>query len=267
MDREAVERLTGAAVTGTRPVAGGYTNAVRCVATLADGRTVFVKAINEETRGWLRAEQAAYAAIDGSFMPTVVAAGDGTLVLEDLSGAHWPPPWSDTDLRAVRDALAELHALTPPPGLPAPEDNEDLRGGWRAIAEAPEPFLSLGVAEPAWLEANLTVLRDAGEHARVDGDSVVHMDIRSDNLCLAGGRCRIVDWNWVCRGNPDLDLAFWMPSLRLEGGPEPAGRSPRHPARPAGGRAAVGGARAGAQPPSSALTSPDRIASRAISAR
>jgi hypothetical protein len=27
----------------------------------------------------------------------------------------------------------------------------------------------------------------------------------------------------VCRGNPDLDDAFWLPSLHLEGGPEPSG--------------------------------------------
>jgi aminoglycoside phosphotransferase (APT) family kinase protein len=49
----------------------------------------------------------------------------------------------------------------------------------------------------------------------------VHLDVRSDNLCLRDGRCLIVDWNWAARGNPQLDLTFWLPSLRLEGGPEP----------------------------------------------
>ena len=31
----------------------------------------------------------------------------------------------------------------------------------------------------------------------------------------------VVDWNWACVGNPDLDVAFWLPSLGMEGGPEP----------------------------------------------
>jgi hypothetical protein len=31
----------------------------------------------------------------------------------------------------------------------------------------------------------------------------------------------LVDWNWACRGNPKLDVAGWLPSLALEGGPAP----------------------------------------------
>jgi hypothetical protein len=31
----------------------------------------------------------------------------------------------------------------------------------------------------------------------------------------------LVDWNHACIGNADLDLAFWLPSLHLEGGPPP----------------------------------------------
>jgi hypothetical protein len=35
------------------------------------------------------------------------------------------------------------------------------------------------------------------------------------------GRAVLVDWNLACRGNGRFDIAFWLPSLRLEGGPEP----------------------------------------------
>jgi Ser/Thr protein kinase RdoA (MazF antagonist) len=185
---------------------------------------VFVKeAVDEQTLGWLRAEQAIYDAMAGSFMPAVVASGDGILILEDLSPAHWPPPWSPGHVEAVRRALDELHALAPPPALPGPEDKEDLRGGWRTVAASPAPFLSLGMCTPEWLEHGLPALVDASDRAALDGDSVIHMDVRSDNLCLIDGRCKLVDWNWACRGNPDLDVAYWLPSLRLEGGPEPEG--------------------------------------------
>jgi hypothetical protein len=214
--------LLGSPVVAERPVAGGYTLALRRVVTLADGRTAFVKsAVDELTRGWLEAEQRIYAAVSGPFMPQVLAAAPGVLVLEDLSDAHWPPPWRDGDVQAVVDALAALHAVPPPPGLPHPQEADDLMGGWPAVAADPEPFLSLGLASRDWLEASLPALLDAAARADLDGDSLVHLDIRSDNLCLRDGRCLIVDWNWAARGNPQLDLAFWLPSLRLEGGPEP----------------------------------------------
>ena len=29
----------------------------------------------------------------------------------------------------------------------------------------------------------------------------------------------LVDWNWAGLGNPLVDLAFWLPSLFMEGGP------------------------------------------------
>jgi hypothetical protein len=218
----AVERLLGAPVIGERPVSGGYTMALRRIVTLADGRTAFVKApVDDLTREWLRAEQRIYAQVSGTFLPEMLACDDDVLVLEDLSDGHWPPPWRDGDVRAVIEALDRLHALTPPPGLPHPQEVDDLRGGWADVAADPEPFLSLGLASAAWLRESLPALLDAAERAQLDGDSLVHLDVRSDNLCLRDGRCLIVDWNWAARGNPRLDLAFWLPSLRLEGGPEP----------------------------------------------
>jgi hypothetical protein len=217
-----VERLLGSPVVAERVVSGGYTLAQRRVVTLADGRTAFVKtAVDDDTRGWLDAEQRIYAAVSGPFMPRVLAAEPGVLVLEDLSDAHWPPPWRDGDVQAVLHALDALHAAPPPPGLRHPQEVDDLRGGWPHVAKDPEPFLALGLVSPAWLEASLPALLDAAARAQLDGDSLVHLDIRSDNLCLRDGRCVIVDWNWAARGNPQLDLIFWLPSLRLEGGPEP----------------------------------------------
>jgi hypothetical protein len=31
----------------------------------------------------------------------------------------------------------------------------------------------------------------------------------------------LVDWNLACLANPTLDLASWLPSLEMEGGPAP----------------------------------------------
>jgi Ser/Thr protein kinase RdoA (MazF antagonist) len=55
----------------------------------------------------------------------------------------------------------------------------------------------------------------------LDGPSLVHLDVRSDNVGFAGDRAVIVDWNWAHRGNPTVDIAVWLPSLHAEGGPAP----------------------------------------------
>ena len=50
------------------------------------------------------------------------------------------------------------------------------------------PFLRLGLCSRNWLELALPTLIDAAEGARLEGDSLLHLDIRSDNLCFRGDR-------------------------------------------------------------------------------
>ena len=94
--------LTGRRPVGFRRAAGGYTPAERWVVTLAGGDSVFAKiGVDSLTAGWLRDERRVYASIDGDFMPEVLGWCDGerpVLLLEDLSGCSWPPPW---DARGV----------------------------------------------------------------------------------------------------------------------------------------------------------------------
>ena len=208
------------------PVSGGYTQAVRLLADLQDGSRAFVKiAIDELTAGWLRDEHRIYSAVRGFFLPELLGFDDDgerpALALEDLSTAHWPPPWPDGSVEAVLRALDELHAVQPPPGVPRIEQVERLFLGWDEVQRDPRPFLSLGLCSQVWLEHALPILRKAAETAPFAGDALLHLDVRSDNVCLLGGRALLVDWNAACVGNADVDLAAWLPSLRTEGGPEP----------------------------------------------
>ena len=70
-------------------------------------------------------------------------------------------------------------------------------------------------------ENALPVLLRTAEEAELAGDELLHLDVRSDNLCFLDSRAVLVDWNLACVGNGWFDVAFWLPSLRLEGGPEP----------------------------------------------
>jgi hypothetical protein len=172
---------------------------------------------------WLRDERAAYAAFDGPFVPRLLGWEDGErplLVLEDLSpGAHWPPPWRPGDVDAVLAALGEVAAA--PVLAPLPRLVDDSIGGWPAVARDPEPFLRLGLVSREWLDRALPLLIGAWETTPIAGEALVHCDVRSDNLCLRDGRAIIFDWNHARIGNPDFDIAFWLPSLALEGGPQP----------------------------------------------
>jgi aminoglycoside phosphotransferase (APT) family kinase protein len=93
--------------------------------------------------------------------------------------------------------------------------------GWEEVAADPEPFLSLGLVSRAWLPAALPTLSAAATEAQLAGDALLHLDVRSDNICLHRGRAYLVDWNWATVGNPTFDLAAWLPSLHAEGGPPP----------------------------------------------
>jgi hypothetical protein len=223
-----VARAVGAATVDWEPIeSGGYgrVNAHWRV-VLGDGRTAFVKhALTDDAIEWLRTERLVYESVSGLFMPTYLGAHDerGTtlLVLEDLSRAEWPPPWSAQRIEAVLASLDALHATRPPDGIEPLAAMRESVVGWSRIAADPEPFLATGLCSGAWLEQGLPALLRAGEEAALVGDDLLHFDVRSDNLCFVDGRAVLVDWNLACSGNGRFDVAFWLPSLRLEGGPEP----------------------------------------------
>ena len=223
-----VARATGSGVRRAQPVSGrGFTlNTLRWRVELDDGSSAFVKlALDELAAGWLRDELRVYVPIQAAFMPKLLGWSEDPermfLVLKDLTGARWPPPWRPGDFEAARAALDEVHATPAPPGLPQLADLHDDLNGWEEIAADPEPLLATGLCSRAWLEAALPVLREASAGSPLAGDELLHLDVRSDNLCFVGDRVVLVDWNQACVGNPAVDLAAWLPSLSLEGGPEP----------------------------------------------
>ena len=219
--------MVGAAPLKGQPVVGGgyAENTADWRVELDDGRSVFVKqALDALAAGWLRAEHRVYAAVSAPFMPKLEGWQDGDrplLVLEDLGDAHWPPPWRDGDVDAVFAALEAVAATPPPAGVPALEERRDSLNGWELVAEDPEPLLSTGLCSRKWLDSALPALREAAAGCDLDGDALVHFDVRSDNLCFRDGRVLLVDWNFACAGNALIDVVGWLPSLRLEGGPEP----------------------------------------------
>jgi len=210
---------------GWRRVEGGYTAAERWVVQLSDATSRFVKiAAGGRTAAWLRAEYRVYSQLDAAFLPQLYGWNDDgrlpILVLEDLSRAHWPPPWQPGQVESVLRALARVHA-TRLPLQKFDEEHTDVLGAWERVGKDPLPFLSAGLCSRAWLTQALPALSETARKAPIEGEELVHFDVRSDNICFAGARTVLVDWNWAARGNGLLDLAFWAPSLHAEGGPRP----------------------------------------------
>jgi len=220
------ERILGTeAKNWARVVSRGYSVNEHWTVGFADGSRAFLKLASVDPGPqWVRDERRVFECVDGSFMPLLLGFEDGDrplLILEDmLPDARWPPPWQPGDIDAVLAALNEV-ASAPLSGE-LPRLAEGAVSGWKDVAEDPAPFLGLRIVTAEWLERSLPALLEASDPALLDGGSLVHCDVRSDNLCLRGGRAVLLDWNHARVGNPAFDVAFWLPSLALEGGPDPA---------------------------------------------
>ncbi|HVF66170.1 MAG TPA: phosphotransferase [Pyrinomonadaceae bacterium] len=218
-----MERLVGARVESYRRVEGGYTPALRLLCETGKGRVFAKVGTTPLTREFLRREIKVYNSLSGDFMPRLLASDDDEsdplLVIEDLSAHHWPPPWDGRSIELTLAQIDALHDARAP--LETYAQAHGAEPNWRAVEANPGPFLSLGLADAAWLEAALPTLVRYDESCPTAGDSLTHWDLRSDNICVTGGRAVFVDWNLACLSNPRLDLGFWLPSLAYEAGVEP----------------------------------------------
>ena len=222
---ERIQKLMASPAVEWRTLRKGHTAAETWLMRFESGKSAFVKhATDEQTASWLKSERAVYEAVRGDFLPDLLGWDGGDfpiLILEDLSHAGTVPPWTEEAIERVF-ALLEVLARTQLPDTFRPLTSyPEPFEGWHQIAKAPAPFLRLGLVAPRWLDAALPDLLQAEKAADLRGDSLVHTDLRSDNIFFHRDLTMLIDWNWACRGNPKFDLVSWLPSLHTEGGPPP----------------------------------------------
>lgn len=232
----AATRLGAAVVEAvTQPL--GFSPGVAVRLRGANGRRLFLKAVSAATNvgavAMHRREASVLASLpNGVPVPRLVDLyDDGTwvgLLLDDVEGVSPRLPWRRAELSRVLDTVAELHAtLTPSPAGP-PDASSTLRAlfdGWRSLAGAangPPPGLDpWAVAHLDWLAAT-----EMGVGAAVAGDTLLHCDLRADNVLLASGaasdrRTWIVDWPHAAVGAAWVDAVLMAPSVTMQGGPPP----------------------------------------------
>ncbi len=230
--------LGGGAPDAVRDLAGGFSPGATSVLEWPD-RSVFVKAVgtelNPDSPGLHRREAVVSAALPRSpRLPRLVETYDDgdwvALAFDAVDGRPPRHPWDARELALVVEALAAMHdELTPSPAPSIePLDVFERRnfGGWAMLAALDEPPAGL---DP-WARAHLGELADveSGWPAACQGPTLVHGDVRSDNVLLTRDGVVFVDWPHAAVGNPAFDVVVWAPSVVLEGGPPPEELLSRH---------------------------------------
>jgi hypothetical protein len=225
--RARVEERLGEPVLGWVSHDSGYSPGPALTLVTATDR-VFVKAADvaaHPVAAQLHRREALVASVLPADLPApafrwVLDDDEWVVVGFDAVDGHPPGlPWVDGDVRAVArlvDVLAAVDAREL-----QPFDAEGAFQGWEKLAGGENAEL-LDTYDP-WVVQNLDrlALIEPTSTEAAAGSSLVHGDLRGDNVLLTDGGALAIDWPYAARGAAFCDLVGWLPSLRIEGGPDP----------------------------------------------
>lgn len=251
--RAAAEQRLGGAVTAAVTQPGGFSPGAAARLKLDSGRRAFAKAVgpelNPDSPGIYRAEARIAAALPAAawapgFLGVIDSGGWVLLLFEDIDGAMPAQPWRAPELARVLAAVTDLAAALTPAPLAAPtvaDAHAASFTGWRQLAaehqatqhqaaQKNQAARNQAALDP-WAREHLAGLAEleSGWADAAEGTSLVHSDLRSDNILLTADRVVFVDWPWACRAAPWFDLVAMLPSIALGGGPPPAEILAAHP--------------------------------------
>lgn len=123
------------------------------------------------------------------------------------AAAMWDEFWDDAPASAA--ALADRLTITGPATAEQEREGVDvlpkqLEAAWEAFAEAVDADVS---------DAVLALLADPEPLATAleqRGSTLIHGDLRDENIGLADGRLVLLDWGVATRGHPAVELAWYM---------------------------------------------------------
>jgi len=245
--RSLITGRLGASVVHAASQGAGFTPGFASRLACADGRRGFVKAASSAIqviadcyRDEARISSALPPGLPVPRLQWVADDGDWVvLCFDDIAGRTPQRPWQPAELSLVLDTMAELSAaLTPAPrDLVVPTVQhalaDDVTGWRRLLADGVDVTAVPGGGDWVAHHVDELVQWEASALQLCAGDTLVHSDLRSDNVILsATGRAFVCDWNWPCLAAPWLDLVLLLPSAHADGfdadallAVHPAGRS------------------------------------------
>lgn len=224
--RARIEQLVDGRVVAAVSCPSGFSPGFASRLRLADGRRVFVKAIDGQD--WpdqvdaYRAEAQVAAALPAE-VPAPGHLGstdDGrwvVLAFDELDGHEPAQPWQPAELERAVDAFTQLSQAVTPSPVALPHEHPRL-GGWSALADDPDRVARLPTSS-RWAAEHVTQLVDL-EHEGLSaarGDTLVHFDSYSFNLILTSDRVYVVDWPHARLGAPYLELLLLLSSAAADG--------------------------------------------------
>lgn len=234
--RTRIAALAGADVVSETTATSGFSPGYAATLDLGDGTSVFVKAVSPEQNPRSPELARAEARVNGMLPPEVPAPAllwshdDGSWVLLGFTvvDARAPElPWQPADLDRALDALAGLCRVTAPRAM-APLGGlvEPMFTGWRHLAAEPEHLeraVEAAAGDGDWVRRHLPELveQERAGVAATRGTSLVHGDLRADNLLYEDGTVWLVDWPHAGAGVPWFDLLAMLPSVAMQGGGDP----------------------------------------------
>jgi aminoglycoside phosphotransferase (APT) family kinase protein len=232
--RSAIDARCGAPVVAAQTQPGGFSPGVAARLTLADARRCFLKAVhpaaNPHAPDLHRREATVVAALPPEApvprLHWMIDEGpDGWVVLafDDVAGHEPAVPWQADDLDRVLVALEALaDRLTPSPIDPAwlgqaGDLAADADRSWAALPAAQVDRLDDWTRRH--LEGLVELEAQVADAAR--GGTLLHQDLRADNLLLTEHDVLVVDWPHARVGQAWIDLLWFAPSVSMQGGPHP----------------------------------------------
>lgn len=214
--RSSIEAHLGSPVVDAVSQGGGFTPGFASVLTCADGSTHFVKAASKKAQRMFATSYRTEIRKLVALPPETPAPrllwnkedDDWVVLSTEYVDARAPyRPWTEEDLAAASAmALTMAEVLTPPP-----------RGGWDKAADefAGWPALWDQIDHPRAAEIKALAVQYTGV---VDGETLVHTDIRDDNILVRpDGSALLCDWNWPVVGAAWLDSLFLLIGPRGDG--------------------------------------------------
>ncbi|MCC5580111.1 phosphotransferase [Microtetraspora sp. AC03309] len=222
--RELVTAHLGSTVVSADVQGGGFSPGVAARLVLQNSDRSFVKAI---PAAHVLAGKYLIEAETGERLPPSVpsprlrwhgsSAGWVVLLFDDIDGRHADLSPGSADIPTVISALTAMADLLTPSPLPDLQPSSATRAGllhgWGDLATSPPADLDWWGREHL---SDLAVL-EAVWPAHADGLTLVHGDIRPDNLLVASGGAYVVDWAQPSQGAAWQDIADLMPHLIMAG--------------------------------------------------
>jgi aminoglycoside phosphotransferase (APT) family kinase protein len=240
--RTKVEELLGAPVTFSETQPGGFSPGVAAKVLTSRGRRAFVKSVSsliskpsaEANRREIRVMSALH---DNHRVPKLLYSFEEgswiTLIYEIVEGKHPDLPWNDDELDFVLSELAELSSsLTPCPHPEVftnlAERDQDTFTGWRRFFYERSTMSRL---EDPWVEKNFEALvqLETNWAAASKGTSLVHTDLRADQILITDSKAVFLDWPHAKIGASWIDFLFMFPSIVLQKGPSMSALVQRSP--------------------------------------